>query len=69
MGEQWASGVSWSQIKTDTSLQEGDIARVFKRSAELLAQIPRAPYVSEQLKITAKEAERVVNRPPISDLL
>ena len=67
--EQWASGVSWSQIKTDTSLQEGDIARVFKRTAELLAQIPRAPYVSEQLKKTAKEAERIVNRPPISDLL
>ncbi len=67
--EQWASGVSWSQIRGDTSLQEGDIARVFKRTAELLAQIPRAPHVSEQLKKTAKEAERIVNRPPISDLL
>ena len=60
--EQWASGVSWSQIRGDTSLQEGDIARVFKRTAELLAQIPRAPHVSEQLKKTAKEAERIVNR-------
>jgi len=67
--ESWASGVSWSQIRSDTSLQEGDIARVFKRTAELLAQIPRAPHLSEQLKKTAKEAERLVNRPPISDLL
>jgi superfamily II RNA helicase len=67
--EQWASGVSWSQIRGDTSLQEGDIARVFKRTAELLAQIPRAPHVSERLKKTAKEAERIVNRPPISDLI
>lgn len=66
--ESWASGTSWDQICRDTSLDEGDIARVFRRTAELLAQIPRIPHLPETLKQNAKKANDVVNRPPISDL-
>ena len=66
--ESWASGTSWDQIRRDTSLDEGDIARLFRRTAELLAQIPRTAHLPESLKATAKKANDVVNRPPISDL-
>lgn len=66
--ESWASGTSWDQIRNDTSLDEGDIARLFRRTAELLAQIPRVPHLPQNLKTTAKKANDVVNRPPISDL-
>lgn len=68
LAESWASGTSWDQIRRDTTLDEGDIARLFRRTAELLAQIPRIPHLPESLKVTAKKANDVVNRPPISDL-
>jgi superfamily II RNA helicase len=29
--ESWASGASWDQVRGDTNLEEGDIARVFRR--------------------------------------
>lgn len=66
--ESWACGTSWDEIRHDTTLDEGDIARLFRRTAELLAQIPRVPHLPEILKANAKKANDVVNRPPISDL-
>ena len=66
--ESWASGTSWEQIRRDTTLDEGDLARILRRTAELLAQIPRAPHLPECMKAAAKKANDIVNRPPISDL-
>ena len=66
--ESWASGTSWEQIRRDTTLDEGDLARILRRTAELLAQIPRAPHLPESMKAAAKKANDIVNRPPISDL-
>jgi len=66
--ESWAAGTSWEQIRRDTTLDEGDLARILRRTAELLAQIPRAPYLPENMKEAAKKANDIVNRPPISDL-
>lgn len=34
--ESWAAGSTWDQVRRDTNLEEGDIARVFRRTAELL---------------------------------
>ena len=66
--EAWAAGASWDQVRRDTNLDEGDIARVFRRTAELLAQVPRARDIPPETRRAAKTAAALVLRPPITDL-
>jgi superfamily II RNA helicase len=53
----------------DTNLDEGDIARLFRRVSEFLGQLTDVPFISSSLRDRAREARRLVNRPPISDLM
>jgi superfamily II RNA helicase len=66
--EAWAAGSSWDQVRRDTNLDEGDIARVFRRTAELLAQIPKAKELPIEVRQSARKAADLVLRPPITDL-
>ena len=66
--EAWAAGSSWDQVRRDTNLDEGDIARVFRRTAELLAQVPRAREIPAETRRAAAKAATLVLRPPITDL-
>ena len=66
--ESWASGASWDQVRGDTNLEEGDIARVFRRTSELLAQMPRARELPRGTRKAAEQAAQLVLRPPITDL-
>jgi hypothetical protein len=66
--EAWAAGSSWDQVRGDTNLDEGDIARVFRRTAELLAQVPRARTIPAETRRAAAKAATLVLRPPITDL-
>ncbi|MFN9907506.1 MAG: DEAD/DEAH box helicase, partial [bacterium] len=36
----WAKGVSWNDLIANTSLDEGDVVRIMRRTVDLLAQIP-----------------------------
>lgn len=66
--ESWASGATWDQVRGDTNLEEGDIARVFRRTSELLAQMPRARELPLATRKAAEQAAQLVLRPPITDL-
>ena len=55
-------------MRGDTNLEEGDIARVFRRTSELLAQMPRARELPLATRKTADQAAQLVLRPPITDL-
>ncbi len=48
--EAWASGVSWFELLSSTSLQEGDVCRMLRRVLDLLRQIPRLPGLSDKMK-------------------
>ena len=50
------------------NLEEGDIARVFRRTSELLAQMPRARELPLATRKAAEQAAQLVLRPPITDL-
>ena len=63
-----AAGSTWDQVRRDTNLEEGDIARVFRRTAELLAQMARTRELPESTRTAAKAAAKLVLRPPITDL-
>ena len=66
--EAWAAGSSWDQVRRDTNLDEGDVARVFRRTAELLTQVPRTRELPMEVRQAARRAGELVLRPPITDL-
>lgn len=68
MVEAWASGLTWKEIMMDCAMDEGDLARLLRRTIDLLAQVPKLPDIDPLLQINAKSASNAMDRPPISEL-
>jgi superfamily II RNA helicase len=64
----WARGASWSEVISNTSIDEGDVVRVLRRTVDLLAQIPYAEAISDQLRRNARRALRAINRFPVCEV-
>jgi hypothetical protein len=64
----WAQGSSWSEVIGNTSLDEGDVVRVLRRTVDLLAQIPYCEAISDQLRRNARRALRAINRFPVCEV-
>ncbi len=64
----WASGTSWVDVMANTSLDEGDVVRILRRTVDLLAQVPYAEALSELLRTTARKALNAINRFPVCEL-
>ncbi|KAL3824204.1 hypothetical protein ACJIZ3_020233 [Penstemon smallii] len=69
MVEAWASGLTWREIMMECAMDEGDLARLLRRTIDLLAQIPKLPDVDPLLQSIAVKASSVMDRPPISELV
>ena len=65
--EAWASGEGWAELLSNTSLDGGDIFRIFRRTIELLRSVSQVPYVSDAVKSTARDALSSMNRYPLAD--
>jgi superfamily II RNA helicase len=63
--EQWALGTDWQELCNNTSLDEGDLVRLLRRTIDLLLQIPQIPNISSYLKRSAKDAVTKLKRFPI----
>jgi len=63
----WAWGSSWDGLMAKTSLDEGDVVRVLRRTMDVLAQIPHCPGLSEQLRQKARRAHGALNRFPVKE--
>ncbi|ACK68788.1 DSH domain protein [Gloeothece citriformis PCC 7424] len=63
--EAWARGTEWQELCEQTSLDEGDIVRLLRRTVDVLWQIPYIPRISEMLKQNAREAIRAMKRFPV----
>ncbi|KAK8967906.1 hypothetical protein KSP40_PGU005431 [Platanthera guangdongensis] len=68
MVEAWASGLTWRELMMDCAMDEGDLARLFRRTIDLLAQIPKLPDIDHVVQNNALLACNVMDRSPISDL-
>ncbi|CAD6249557.1 unnamed protein product [Miscanthus lutarioriparius] len=68
MVEAWASGLTWREIMMDSAMDDGDLARLLRRSIDLLAQIPKLPDIDPVLQKNAQIACSVMDRVPISEL-
>ncbi|KAG8366232.1 hypothetical protein BUALT_Bualt17G0055100 [Buddleja alternifolia] len=69
MVEAWASGLTWREIMMECAMDEGDLARLYRRTIDLLAQVPKIPDIDPLLKSNAVKASSVMDRPPISELV
>ncbi|KAK9935578.1 hypothetical protein M0R45_022677 [Rubus argutus] len=68
MVEAWVSGLTWREIMMDCAMDEGDLARLLRRTIDLLVQIPKLPDIDPVLQSNAKTASNIMDRPPISEL-
>jgi superfamily II RNA helicase len=66
--EQWALGTPWSDLCADTSLDEGDIVRLLRRTVDVLSQVPNIPYLSVELRRNAQRAAQLIDRFPINEM-
>ncbi|MDJ0703643.1 MAG: DEAD/DEAH box helicase [Leptolyngbyaceae cyanobacterium MO_188.B28] len=65
--EQWALETEWQVLCDNTSLDEGDIVRILRRTLDFLSQIPHVPHLSNQLKDNARRATQLINRFPVNE--
>jgi len=65
--EQWALEVEWQELYENTSLDEGDIIRILRRTLDFLSQIPHVPNISPILVENARRAIQLLDRFPVSE--
>jgi superfamily II RNA helicase len=68
LAEAWAHGVSWERLIRATNIGEGDIVRLFRRTADILRQVSRTEGVSKGIRESAREALRAIYREPIKEI-
>jgi superfamily II RNA helicase len=67
--EQWALGVAWTELCANTSLDEGDVVRILRRTVDILSQIPHVPTVPDALKRNAIRAIQLLDRFPVNEVV
>ncbi|MEL7068918.1 MAG: DEAD/DEAH box helicase [Cyanobacteria bacterium J06581_3] len=65
--EQWALDVEWRELCDNTSLDEGDIVRILRRTLDFLSQIPHVPNLPDEVRSTARQAAFLLNRFPVNE--
>ena len=59
----------WADLCSNTSLDEGDIVRILRRTLDFLSQIPHVPHISPRLQNTARQASAWMNRFPVNEVV
>ena len=67
--EQWALGVEWVDLCANTSLDEGDVVRLLRRTLDFLSQIPHVPHLPEALQRNAYRAMQLLDRFPVNEVV
>jgi superfamily II RNA helicase len=67
--EHWALGVEWVELCENTSLDEGDVVRILRRTLDLLSQIPHVPHLSDVLYRNARRAMQLIDRFPVNEVV
>ncbi len=65
--EAWALETEWNELCQNTSLDEGDVVRILRRTLDILSQIPHTPFLPNTLKSTARQAAHLINRFPVNE--
>lgn len=65
--EQWALGEDWPTLCSNTSLDEGDIVRILRRTLDFLSQLPHVPHLPASIYTTARQAIQLIDRFPVNE--
>ncbi|MEN9276845.1 MAG: DEAD/DEAH box helicase [Thermostichus sp. DG_1_5_bins_95] len=65
--EHWAQGIPWETLEKNTNLDAGDLVRLIRRSLDLLSQIPYVPHLPQELRENARQAQKMLDRFPVSE--
>ena len=65
--EQWALGIEWQELCSHTTLDEGDVVRILRRTVDFLSQVPHVPYIADELKQNARRAIQLIDRFPVNE--
>ena len=57
---------TWENMFSDTEISQGDVVRTFKRVIDVLRQLTILDGISENIKINAKEAIKLINVEPVN---
>jgi len=65
VAEGWAAGLTWRELIDESGgLDEGDIARLLRRTIDLLNQIPHLPQTDVAVRKAARQAANVSGQTP-----
>lgn len=67
--EQWALGIEWIELCENTTLDEGDVVRILRRTLDLLSQIPHVPHLPDSLRRNAYRAMQLIDRFPVNEVV
>ena len=67
--EKWALGMDWDELILQTSLDEGDIVRIIRRTLDVLSQITHISELNGDLKQNASRAKHLMDRFPIQEVV
>ncbi|NES67748.1 MAG: hypothetical protein F6K24_49450, partial [Okeania sp. SIO2D1] len=59
--------VEWQVLVDNTSLDEGDVVRILRRTLDFLSQIPHVPHLSDVLRRNAYRAMQLIDRFPVNE--
>lgn len=65
--EHWALGTEWIDLCNNTTLDEGDLVRLLRRTVDFLSQIPHVPYMTAEFKQNAVRAIQLIDRFPVNE--
>ena len=65
--EQWVENIDWYELCQATSLDEGDLVRILRRTRDFLSQVPHVPYLSSNLRDSARTAVEQMERFPVKE--
>lgn len=66
--EHWALETPWTTLCEQTSLDEGDIVRLLRRTLDVMSQIPHIAQLSPTLHTNAYKAMQLINRFPVNEI-
>eukprot|EP01038_Epipyxis_sp_PR26KG_P007528 gene7528-10254_t len=65
--QNWVNGMSWRELCQETTLDQGDICRMLRRTLEVLSQIPDAFCIQPYIAQLSYEAKIMIDRFPVAD--
>ena len=63
--EQWVEGIEWNELCEATSLDEGDLVRILRRTRDFLSQVPHVPHLANSIRDNARVAVEQMERFPV----